>query len=84
MVKYRCLLHTLVLQTCLLSSLTSVHLYMSVVYHFVASIPNIVNNNGLLGIRTTKKFLSPIRRAMHRTYNLHLFGGIGPGHMTIP
>jgi hypothetical protein len=72
MVKYCCLLHTLVLQTCLLSSLTSVHLYMSVVYHFVASIPDIANNNGLLGIRITKKFWSRIRRATHRTYNLRL------------
>jgi len=72
MVKYCCLLHTLVLQTCPLSSLTSVHLYMSVVYHFVASIPDIVNNNVLLEISTTKKFWSLIRRAMHRTHNLRL------------
>jgi len=28
---------------------------MSLVYHFVASIPDIVNNNGPLEIRTTKK-----------------------------
>jgi hypothetical protein len=73
MVKYCCLPHTLVLQICRMSSLTSVHLYTSVVYNFVASIADIVNNFGLLAYTGTRTSRKSWRSAIHRTYNVLIF-----------